>query len=152
MLTYRNKSAKTITVFLIVLILSILQLGFFGTVEAINIRDYQLVADQFAASVTGDDCGSTSTSVHLSINIGCRGEGNAILDMLFAFIRVLSVGVGLVIIGSIILAGVQYTTSRGDPQATAKALGRVYNTFGALLLFIFAYAILNWLVPGAILQ
>ncbi len=105
---------------------------------------------------TGDYYGSHSCGrppgVKISIDLGCRHKGNPILDMLFAVIRFLSVGVGLVVIGSIIVAGIQYTTSRGDPQATAKALGRVYSTVGALLLFIFAYAILNWLVPGAILK
>lgn len=97
-------------------------------------------------------CGGGNSAVHISIDLGCKQKGNPILDMLFAVIRFLSIGVGFVIIGSLIVAGIQYTTSRGDPQATAKALGRVSNTVGALLLFIFAYAILNWLIPGAILK
>lgn len=97
-------------------------------------------------------CGGGKGAVHISINLGCRHKGNPILDMLFAVIRFLSIGVGFVIVGSLIVAGIQYTTSRGDPQATAKALGRVANTVGALLLFIFAYAILNWLIPGALLK
>lgn len=90
--------------------------------------------------------------VTTSIAIGCKGKGTPILDLVFAIIRLLSMGVGLVVIGSIIMAGIQYTTSRGDPQATAKALNRVYSTFGALLLFIFAYAILNWLIPAGLLK
>lgn len=99
-------------------------------------------------------CGdpANDNKVTTSIDIGCRHKGNPILDMVFAIIRLLSIGVGLVVIGSIIMAGIQYTTSKGDPQATAKALNRVYSTFGALLLFIFAYAILNWLIPAGILQ
>ncbi len=114
-------------------------------------------------------CGTQSEAVRTSINFGCRGEiclhgssdpicndsnhqVNAILDALFAIIRFLSIGVGLVIITSTIIAGIQYSTSRGDPQATAKAVSRITNTLIALLVFIFAYAIINWLVPGRLLK
>ncbi len=96
------------------------------------------------------ECGSGTASYKPFIDIGCRGEGNPILDMTFAFIRFLSVGVGLVLIGSTIVAGIQYTASRGDVAATVKAVERVRNTVIALLLYIFAYALLNWLVPGGV--
>lgn len=99
-----------------------------------------------------DVCGSGDAKVKTSINIGCQGKGNPILDMLFAFIRFLSAGVGLVIVGSMVFAGVQYTTSRGDPQATAQAVNRIQSSFLALLLFIFTYAILNYLVPAGLLK
>jgi len=101
---------------------------------------------------SNDKCGSGDAEVKTSINIGCRGRGNAIVDMLFAFIRFLSAGVGLIIAGSLVFAGIQYTTSRGDPQATAAAVDRIQNSVMALLLFLFAYAILNYIVPGAVLR
>jgi Type IV secretion system pilin len=90
--------------------------------------------------------------VKVSINIGCEGKGNPILDMLFAFIRFLSYGAGLVIIGSLIWAGIQYTASRGDPQTTAAAKGRIDSAIIALLIFIFAYALLDYVIPGAVLK
>lgn len=93
-----------------------------------------------------------SQQVFLSIDIGCEGKGNPILDALFAIIRFLSMGVGIVVVGSIVLAGIQYTTSRGDPQATAKAIERITNSLIALTLFIFSYALLNWLIPAGLLK
>jgi hypothetical protein len=96
--------------------------------------------------------GQESQQVFLSIDIGCEGKGNPILDALFAIIRFLSMGVGIVVVGSIVVAGIQYTTSRGDPQATAKALERITNSLIALTLFIFAYALLNWLIPAGLLK
>ena len=74
------------------------------------------------------------------------------MDALFAIIRFLSIGVGLVIIGSLVVAGIQFTSSRGDPQGSANALKRVQSTFIALLLFLFTYAILNYIVPGQLLK
>lgn len=101
---------------------------------------------------SGGVCGEGENTVKTMINIGCRGKGNPILDLIFAIIRVMSIGVGLVVIGSMIVAGIQYTMSAGEPAATAKAIERIRNTFFALLLFIFAYAIINWLVPAGLLN
>jgi hypothetical protein len=98
----------------------------------------------------GDTCGDPP--IVTAINFGCSHKGNPILDLTFAIIRFLSIGVGFVIVGSMIWAGIQYTTSRGDPKATAEAIGRIRANVFALLLFVFAYAILNYLIPGAILK
>lgn len=74
------------------------------------------------------------------------------MDLLFAVIRFLSIGVGLVITASMVWAGIQYTASRGDPNATSQSIKRLQANVVALLLFIFAYAILNYVVPGAVLK
>lgn len=104
-------------------------------------------------TVTGAyHCGGGSNAVKTSINIGCKGTGNAIIDAMFAIIRFLSTGVGLVLVASMIWAGIQYTSSRGDPQATSQAIGRIRANIIALLLFIFAYALINYVIPGAVLQ
>lgn len=102
-------------------------------------------------------CGSGQNAVEMSINIGCYGKDcqssnphgcSALVDGIFAIIRFLSAGVGVVVVGSIVWAGIQYATSRGDPAATAKAVGRLQSTGIALLMFIFGYAILNYLIPA----
>jgi hypothetical protein len=104
---------------------------------------------------SGHACGSGKNGeqqVVTAINIGCQAKGNPIMDMLFAFIRVLTTGVGLVIVGSLVYAGIQYSASRGDPQNTAKAISRIQANVIALLIFIFGYAFLNYLIPGAVLK
>jgi hypothetical protein len=87
-------------------------------------------------------------AVTTSIDFGCTGKGNAITDITFAIIRVLSDGVGLVVVASLVYAGIMYTLSRGDPQATAKAIGRMRSSIIALIVFIFGYAILNYVIPA----
>jgi hypothetical protein len=103
----------------------------------------------------GDVCGGTvdgkDLSVHTTINIGCKGKGNPIADATFAVIRFLSNGVGLVIVGSLVYGGIQYSASRGDPQATAMAVNRLRSTLLALFIFIFGYTILNYLIPAGFL-
>lgn len=110
-------------------------------------------------------CGSGTDKITTSINFGCDGavcvtnpsasycSGNhdALMDLMFALIRLLSDGVGLVIIASLILAGIQYTFSRGDPQSVKSATKRIQSTATALIVFIFAYALLNYIIPNGIL-
>jgi hypothetical protein len=104
------------------------------------------------ASSTTYYCGSASYKADTSIDIGCEHHGNPIEALTFAIIKLLSDGVGLVIIASLILAGIQFTSSRGEPQATATAIKRVRANLTALLMFIFAYALLNYLVPAGVLK
>lgn len=95
---------------------------------------------------------SQNKSVITSIDIGCSGNGNPITDMTYGIIKFLSAGVGLVIVGSVVVAGIQYSASGGDPQAAAKAKARISSTLIALLVFIFSYALLNYLIPGGFLN
>lgn len=98
-------------------------------------------------------CGTGDNAYTPVIDIGCTGKtSNPITDATFAIIRFLTNGVGLVIIGSIIYGGIQYSLSRGDPQAAAQAIHRIQSTLIALLIFIFSYAILNYVIPAGFLK
>lgn len=87
-------------------------------------------------------------AVKTSIDLGCQNQGNPILDLTFGIIRFLSAGVGVVVVASVIIAGIQFATARSDPQQAAAAIGRVRSSLIALLIFIFAYAILSFVIPG----
>lgn len=108
-------------------------------------------------------CGSGHEKTVTAINFGCKGEAcvrggpggaycngdhSAIVDMLFAIIRFLTNGVGLIVVGSLVWAGIQYTAAKGDPQAAAAAIKRVHSSVIALLMFVFAYALLNYVIPA----
>ncbi len=93
-------------------------------------------------------CGGPGQEVYTSINIGCVHKGNPIMDALFAIIRVLSIGVGFAIVAGLVIAAIQFIASSGDPQLRAKAISRIHNVVIALLVFIFAYAILNYVIPA----
>ncbi len=99
---------------------------------------------------SGHFCGGDDSTTETRINIGCKGKGNAIVDMTFAIIRFLSIGVGIVMVGSLVVAGIQYTASRGDPNNTAAAINRIQNTLIAFIFYLFTYAILNYLIPAGL--
>lgn len=96
------------------------------------------------------------TDTPTAVKSDCSGsdlnESNCgIVKYLKIAINTLSALAGVVIIGSVIVGGIQYSTSADDPQAVAKAKGRIINALIALLLFMFGYGILVWLIPGGLL-
>lgn len=118
-----------------------------GTAAATTIK----TGDMGNPDVACGETGGGNEVVYPSFDIGCRHQGNPIIDMLFAFIRILTTGIGFALVGSIIIAGFQYATASGDPNKTAVAKRRLVSTLiVALPLYLLTYAILNWLVPGAI--
>lgn len=134
------------------LLILTLVIGAFAAVAFTPSMSYAAPDPGGGSDPTGHQCGARPNSIYTSINIGCYGKGQPIADMLFALLRFLTNGVGLVVIASIIVGGIQYTMSRGDPQATARAIDRIRNSFFALLLFLFAYAFLNFIIPAGFFQ
>lgn len=65
-------------------------------------------------------------------------------------IKFLSAGVGLIVIIMIIVGGIQYSAAGGDAQKVVAARRRVSNALLALIVYIFMFAILNWLIPGGL--
>lgn len=59
---------------------------------------------------------------------------------------------GLAVVISIIIAGIQYSASGGDPSKVAASRKRIFNAVVALLAFMFLYAFINWVIPGGILH
>lgn len=79
------------------------------------------------------------------------GTGSAELDKwLKDIINVLSAIVGLVIVISIIFAGFQYMTARDNAAQVSAAKNRILMAVVSFLLYIFAFAFLQWLIPGGI--
>jgi hypothetical protein len=77
-------------------------------------------------------------------------KGGAIIIYLVAVLKLLSETIGLVIVVVLIVAGIQYITSTGDPALIKSAKKRIQNAILALILFMFMYAILTFLTPGGI--
>ena len=75
---------------------------------------------------------------------------NPIIKLIATIVRFLSVGVGIAVTISIVIAGIQYISSQGNPQTLQAAQGRLTNAIIALVLFIFMTTIINFLIPGGV--
>ena len=56
--------------------------------------------------------------------------------------------VGIVVTAVIVIAGIQYSTSGGNPNAAAAAKKRILNAVIALIAYMFLFIGFQWLVPG----
>ena len=116
-----------------------------------------------AAGTSGSSSGSGGSSGSGSSSTGASGSDSAALSscadankcdfvkkFLNPVIKFLSAGVGLIVIIMIIVGGIQYSAAGGDAQKVVAARRRVSNALLALLVYIFLFAILNWLIPGGL--
>lgn len=66
------------------------------------------------------------------------------------FIRLLTAAFGIIAVGSLIVGGIQYSASAGDPQKVTKAKTRIVNTIIAIVAYFFLYGFLQFLIPGGL--
>lgn len=97
------------------------------------------------ASFTADCAVDTNAGEELN------QENCAIISYIVLFVNVLSAIAGMAIIASIMIAGYQYMTARDNPGTVQKARQRIVWALIALALYLFFYAILNYLIPGGVL-
>lgn len=99
------------------------------------------------------DCAKSNVKVSVALpgSDKCVGEeGNPIIEYIRGLIKFLSGAFGLVVVLMIIISGVQYMTSQGNPEQTKTAKNRLTNAITGLILFIMMYGILEYLIPGNI--
>jgi len=122
-----------------------------------------LLGPSAAMARTVDPSGNTTTgpsgSTTITSSAACQNTKTApalktcvtqspLVQDIQKIINFLSAGVGIVVIGVIILGGIQYSMAGDNSQATGAAKQRIMNGLIALVAFIFMFAFLNWLLPG----
>ncbi len=93
-----------------------------------------------AASSVGNCTSNSNTAL----------KDNCIVNDLNIIINFLSAGVGIVIIGTIVVAGIQYTTAGENANKIEEAKKRIISGIVALVAFLLTFAVLQWLIPGGL--
>lgn len=101
------------------------------------------------AEETGGDSGGGSSEGQQRTKGG--GSQDIYDKIINPGIIVLSGLVVLVIVASVIIGGIQYITSNGSASAVAAAKNRIFVAVMCLVLYLFGFALLQWLIPGGIL-
>jgi uncharacterized membrane protein YraQ (UPF0718 family) len=97
-------------------------------------------------------CNPRTTSTNVDGQIDVEGSGDEIFDLIQNVINILFGMSAFVVIGMIIVAGIQYSTAGGSPQATTDAKKKISNAILALVLLAFLYPFLKWLVLGGSIE
>ncbi len=85
------------------------------------------------------------------VQVTNSGPGGAIIVYLKWVLRLFNLAIGGVIVLVLVISGIQYITSAADPARVKGAKKRIEQAVTALVLYMFMFAILNFLVPGGIL-
>ncbi len=77
---------------------------------------------------------------------------NPIVQDINTIVGFLSALIGVIVVGVIIVGGIQYIAAGDNPQAISAAKQRVINGLIALVAFIFTFTFLEWIIPGGIFK
>jgi len=95
-------------------------------------------------------CGDTQTSIDFGCDKNTKPGETTVTSVLLTIINFLAIGVGIAVVGGIIWGSLYYITSNGNASKTQQGISIIINSVVGLLLFIFLYAIINFLVPGGV--
>jgi hypothetical protein len=102
-------------------------------------------AEGDGGNATGQACGVET------VILGCSGAGdNPIIRVFMEVFNFFAVGIGILTVAGIILGGIKYATANGNTSQAEQGITTIVNAVIGLLLFIFMFALLNWLVPGGL--
>lgn len=114
-------------------------------------------APRAAGSTAGQAvCPSNWVKLKADDRVCCPpGSGGTARDCIFAkyinpTIKALSGLAAVAAVIGIIMGGIQYAASGGDPQKAAQGKGKIIKALYGLIAFLFLYSALNFLSPGGI--
>ncbi|HVO86168.1 MAG TPA: pilin [Candidatus Binatia bacterium] len=84
------------------------------------------------------------------LSVNALSDKNPIGQKLNEIVNFLSAGVGIVVVASVIVGGIQYSIAGDNPARVTAAKKRVIDALIALLIFMFIFAFVQWLIPGGI--
>lgn len=96
-----------------------------------------------STSYNKDDCKADSFDK-------LSGKNCGILRYIFLITNVLSGIAATVIVAMMIVGGIQYSAAGADPSKIQAAKQKITNALVALVLFVFGFALIQWLVPGGL--
>lgn len=98
------------------------------------------------AVYAADDC-ADSTKTSFNWGAACAKTENVISTIF----KLLAGVVGVAVVIGIAWGGMLYTTSNGNASKAQAGVTAIVNSIIGLLVFIFMFAISNYIVPGGIL-
>lgn len=107
-------------------------------------------------TTTSAKCGANETYLKGSTTVCCPiGSETSGMDCVIAkyinpIVKLLSVVAGIAVVIGVIMGGVQYSASAGDPQKMANAKGKITKALFGLITFLFLYSALQFFSPGGI--
>ena len=98
-----------------------------------------------SVSAAGDVC-SSSASSEVKEAAGCSGGSDDLPDVIVSILNVIIGVAGFISVIWIIIGGVNYMTSSGDPNKTKKARDTILYACIGLVICVLSFAIVNFVI------
>lgn len=104
-------------------------------------------------------CAEGEQEISISVDgettcIAIDESGNVEQNPIYIYLRYILIflagGVGIAVVGGIVYGSYMYITARSSAAQTEKGQNIIINSVIGLLMFIFMYAILQFIIPGGI--
>ncbi|MBI2589005.1 hypothetical protein HYW35_02260 [Candidatus Saccharibacteria bacterium] len=132
-----------------------------GLCDPAKIKDYPVPdteKDRITKSCNCDGTPSLTTDQIKSCEACAKGaesclKNNGIIKKFIQpIVNFLSAVVAVVIVGSIMFAGIQYALAGDKAEAVGAAKKRIVSSLFAFLVFLLTFAFLQWLIPGGVFK
>ena len=142
-----------------IITLGIILASFFATFQSVLVSNYssnyafaeELVEDGNGNITTPNGNNSKSSEAPAEAKTAILPSDWKIEDILNMVLVVVTTGVGIAAVGSIVFAGVLYITARDNAAQVSKAKTMITNTIIGIIAYILMWAFLEWIIPGGIL-
>lgn len=143
-----------------IIIVGLILMSFFTAFQGVFISSYGSNYYAFAEELVEDGNGNLTTSNgNNGKSSGTTAEaktailppGWKIEDILNMILVVVTTGVGIAAVGSIVFAGILYITARDNAGQVSKAKTMIMNTVIGIIAYILMWAFLEWIIPGGVL-
>ena len=104
-----------------------------------------------ATPVFADDICSSGASAEVKKAAGCSGGGD-LFNVIQGILNVVISIAGIIAVIFVIVGGVQYMTSSGDPSKTKKAKDTILYSVIGLIVCALAFAIVNFVLATILKQ
>ena len=142
-----------------IIIVGLVLTSFFAAFQSVLVSNYssnyafaeELVEDGSGNLTTPNGNNSKSSEAPAEAKTAILPSDWKIEDILNMVLVVVTTGVGIAAVGSIVFAGVLYITARDNAAQVSKAKTMIMNTIIGIVAYILMWAFLEWIIPGGIL-
>lgn len=96
-------------------------------------------------------CGDAPTSIDFKCPTPTKKDPElTVTQVIIVVINFLAIGVGIAVVGGIVWGSLWYTTANGNAGQAQQGVSIIINSIIGLVLFMFTWALINFLVPGGV--
>jgi uncharacterized membrane protein YraQ (UPF0718 family) len=137
------KIAKNL-ILAVVILFSFLSVSLFATTAVL--ADTPPCSENCASNGGPSGSGAGPNAQQLSGSL----KKNPVVRDLNDIVSFLGAGVGVIVVGTLILGGIQYSLAGDSADAVSKAKQRITNGLIALVAYLLIFGFLQWIIPGGL--